>query len=259
MAELATDHGADLRDLLDRREAVEARHQQVVQGRRDRERRQGAGQLVAIAGVREQARFQHRLGQLLDEQRHAVGARHDLLDDLGRQRLVAGDPRDRSAPWRRPSRPMRQRRHVRLAGPGRGELRPEGDQRQRRQLPDALDHHAQELEGRGVDPVHVLVQRQHRLLRRERRELVEQRLQGPPLLHLRRQGQRRIALAGRHTQQRGEQRHHFVQPLARPPSTSRASPAAPPATSSRSSRAARSSSRSPDRARCWCDAASSSG
>ena len=87
VAELAADHGADLRHLLDRREAVEAGHQRVVQGRRDRERRQRPGQLVAIAGVREQARFQHRLGQLLDEQRHAVGARHDLLDDLRRQRL----------------------------------------------------------------------------------------------------------------------------------------------------------------------------
>ena len=48
-----------------------------------------ARELVAIAGVRQQARFQHGLGQLLDEQRDAVGAHHDLLDDIGRQRLVA--------------------------------------------------------------------------------------------------------------------------------------------------------------------------
>ena len=51
VAELATDHGADLRDLLDRGEAVEPGHQRVVQGRRDRERRQRAGQLVVVAGV----------------------------------------------------------------------------------------------------------------------------------------------------------------------------------------------------------------
>ena len=75
-----------------------------------------------------------------------------------------------------------QRGHVRLAGPGRLELRPEGDQHQNRQLPDALDHEAQELERRRVDPVHVLVERQHRLLGREARELVDQRLQRPPLL-----------------------------------------------------------------------------
>ena len=89
--ELAADDRPDLGDLLDRREAVEAGHQRVVKRRRDRERRQWAGQLVAVAGVREQARFQHRLGQLLDEQRHAVGARHDLVQHLAGQRLAAGD------------------------------------------------------------------------------------------------------------------------------------------------------------------------
>ena len=63
--------------------------------------------------------------------------------------------------------------------------------------------------------MHVLVQRQHRLLRRERRELIEKCLQGPPLLHLRRQVERRIALPARHTEQGGEQRHDLVQPVAR--------------------------------------------
>ena len=119
MAELAADHGGGLRDFLDRREAVEPGHQRVVQGRGDRKRRQGTGQLVTIAGIGQQARFQHRLGQLLDEQRHAVGARHDLLDDLRRQRLVARDPRDQIRALA-PAQPAHgQRGHVRLAGPGR--------------------------------------------------------------------------------------------------------------------------------------------
>ena len=74
-----------------------------------------------------------------------------------------------------------QRGDVRLPGPGRLELRPEGDQHQYRQLPYALDHQAQELERRRIDPVHVLVQRQYRLLRRQACELVDQSLQGPPL------------------------------------------------------------------------------
>ena len=52
VGELAADHGADLGHLLDRREAIEPGHQRVVQGRRDRERRQRAGQLVAVARVR---------------------------------------------------------------------------------------------------------------------------------------------------------------------------------------------------------------
>ena len=73
MRELPANHGADLRDLLDRPEAVQASHQEVMKRRRDRQPRQGAGKLPAVARVREQARFQHGLGQLLDEQRHAVG------------------------------------------------------------------------------------------------------------------------------------------------------------------------------------------
>ena len=55
MGELAADHRGGLSDLLDRGEAVEARHQGIVQRRRDRERRQRAGELVAVAGVGEQA------------------------------------------------------------------------------------------------------------------------------------------------------------------------------------------------------------
>ncbi|HEX6015783.1 MAG TPA: hypothetical protein VFY87_29060 [Geminicoccaceae bacterium] len=104
---------------------------------------------------------------------------------------------------------------MRLAGPRRLKLRAEGDQDEDRQLRDALDHEAQELERRWVDPVHVLIQRQHRVPRRQGGELVDQRLQDPPLLHLRRERQCRIALSGRHPEQGGEQGHDLVQPVAR--------------------------------------------
>ena len=94
VGELAPERGADLGDLLDRGEAVEAGEQRVVQGRWQRERRQRPGQLVMIARVPKQTRFEHRLGQLLDEQRHAVGLGHDLRRDLVRQRLVPNHPFD---------------------------------------------------------------------------------------------------------------------------------------------------------------------
>jgi hypothetical protein len=55
-----------------------------MQSCRDGERPQQARQLVVIAGIREQTRFKHRLGQLLDEKWDSVGARHDLLEDLRR-------------------------------------------------------------------------------------------------------------------------------------------------------------------------------
>ena len=61
VGELAPDHRTDLRDLLDRRQTVEARHQRVLKAARDRKRRQRAVELVAITLVFEQAGLEHRL------------------------------------------------------------------------------------------------------------------------------------------------------------------------------------------------------
>ena len=52
----------------------------------------------------QQAAFDDGLGQLLEEQWHAVGAGEDLLEDLGRQRLAAGGAPTRVMPSRRPRR-----------------------------------------------------------------------------------------------------------------------------------------------------------
>ena len=46
---------------------------------------------VAVVVLVQLLAFQHGLGQLLDEQRHAVGALDDLVEHAGRQRLAAGD------------------------------------------------------------------------------------------------------------------------------------------------------------------------
>ena len=40
------------------------------------------------------AELQHRFGQFLHEQRHAVGLCHDLLEHFGRKRLAARDAID---------------------------------------------------------------------------------------------------------------------------------------------------------------------
>jgi hypothetical protein len=52
--------------------------------------------VAGIARARRQDRvvagFQHRFGQLFDEQRHAVGARDDLVDDLFGETGIAGEP-----------------------------------------------------------------------------------------------------------------------------------------------------------------------
>jgi hypothetical protein len=67
MRKLAPERGADLGDLFHGCEPVEAGEQRIMQGRRQRERRQWPGQFIMVARVLEQARLQHGLGQLLDE------------------------------------------------------------------------------------------------------------------------------------------------------------------------------------------------
>ena len=63
------------------------------------------GQHIAIVFPRAAPTLQDRLGQFLDEQRHAVGPVDDLVEDLARQRPAAGDAaRPSCAPSRRPRR-----------------------------------------------------------------------------------------------------------------------------------------------------------
>jgi hypothetical protein len=54
MAELATDHGADLRHLLGGRQPIQPSHQRSLQGARDRKCR---GSNIGLAGT-----LQHGLG-----------------------------------------------------------------------------------------------------------------------------------------------------------------------------------------------------
>ena len=130
IGELAADGGADLGDLAYRRQPVEPGHQRVVQGGRDRQRRQRAVERVTPVLLAQQAAFDNGLGQLLEEQRHAVGAGEDLLEDLGRQRLAAGRPLDQGRALAAAEAGERQCGDMRLGGPGRGELRPRGDEEQ---------------------------------------------------------------------------------------------------------------------------------
>ena len=61
---------------------------------RDREAAQRAVEVVRIGRLAQRARFEHRLGHLLDEQRHAVGPGGDLVEQRLGQPLAAGDARD---------------------------------------------------------------------------------------------------------------------------------------------------------------------
>jgi hypothetical protein len=103
-----------------------------MQTHRDREGRQRAVEHIAVRCFAQHAAFQHALGQLLDEQRHAVGAVGDLGDNVIGQCLAAGDPYYQSSAIAPVEAIERQHRHPRLAGPGRLELRVERHDQQYR-------------------------------------------------------------------------------------------------------------------------------
>jgi len=76
--------------------------------------------------------FEHRLGQFLDEQRHAIGALGNLLDNFAAQWRVSGKTADEGRNVALAEPVQRQHGHVRLAAPGLLELGAEGDNQQDR-------------------------------------------------------------------------------------------------------------------------------
>ena len=118
--EFACDRGADLCDLLHRHEAIEARHQRILQRRGDRHGRQRAVKAVALGFLNQQSRLQHILGQLFHEKRHAVGLGDDLRKHLGGQLAPARHALDQRL------RLGAEGRSSRRAGPSRGPRIPGG-------------------------------------------------------------------------------------------------------------------------------------
>ena len=177
------------------------------------ERRQGSGKLVAIARIGQKPRLQHRLGQLFDEQGHAVGLGHDLPGDLVRQSLGSDHPVHHCRALAASESGERQRADVRLPRPRRLKLRPEGDQQKHWQVLDTLDREPQQLLRGRIDPVHVLVSQEYRLCRRKALQLIDQRLQRQLLLTLRRQFKRRATTLRRQAEQSCDQRYSLLQPV----------------------------------------------
>ena len=166
VGELAADHGADLGDLLDRGEAVEAGHQRVVQRRRDRERRQRAGELVAVARIARAGRIP---APSWSAPRRTAARRRCAPRSARATSAGSALPPVIRSTMRRALAPAeaveRQRGDVGVARPGRLELGPVGEHHQDRQAAHALDQQIEQLQGRRVDPVHVLVQLEHRAVR----------------------------------------------------------------------------------------------
>ena len=105
---------------------------EVLKGCWDGERRQGSGEPIALGVLDQDARFQHCLGEFLDEQRVPVGLGDDLFHHFGGQHAPAGHPRDHAFNVIAVEATERQGADIGETNPGRLELRSEGEQRKHR-------------------------------------------------------------------------------------------------------------------------------
>ena len=196
--EFPPDRGADLRHLPRCRNAVETRHQQRLQaGRHDRRRPRAVGRRRPV---------QHRLGEFLGEQRHAVGLPGDPLQQRGRQRTGAGDLR-REFCRLLPVEPAQgDQAGAGMTDPGRHEFRAIGDNEQNRQPRQPVDQPVEQFQRAGVGPVRVLEHHQRGPLARQRIEVPAEGRECLFLPLLRAEVGIGIEPAGRHRQQRGKPR-----------------------------------------------------
>jgi hypothetical protein len=116
-----------------------------LQGGRNRKWGQRAAQNVTAIVLAQEAALEHRLGQLLDEQRYAIRVRDDLIHQLGRKGLAARDLFHQGCVLSSPKAVQRQRGHVRLPDPGWYELRPKGDHEQDRQVLRSCNEQIEQL------------------------------------------------------------------------------------------------------------------
>ena len=109
------------------------------------------------------AALQEEPRHLLDEQRHAAGARGDVLDHVPRQRVAGGKLRHHVAHLGAVERRERNGAVMRAHAPGRPKLGPgrrhDVERRQRAALGDAAQH----IERGRIGPVQILERQHHRL------------------------------------------------------------------------------------------------
>ena len=160
------------------------------------QRGQGARQLIVLLRFPQQARFQHRLGQLFHEQRHAIRLGHHLLEHGRGQGFPPGHPRNHRLHLGLGQALQRHGGEMRAQAPRRLKLGPTGQQGQEPGRRPLLHQQGEELQRRGVDPVQVFHHKEDGLLLRQRQQPGQQGFQGFLLLPLGRQRQGRIATAG---------------------------------------------------------------
>ena len=94
VVKIAARDGTDLCHLPHRCQPIKARHQRRLQRCWDRQSRQRTLENIMTVPFLQQPAFKHCFGQFLNEQRHAIGARKNLVHHLLRQCLAARYPLD---------------------------------------------------------------------------------------------------------------------------------------------------------------------
>jgi hypothetical protein len=218
VGEFPAQHRPQLSDLLGRPELVQPGHERILQGVGDGHRGERARQHVLLSLRAQERRGQQHLGQLLDIERHPIRLGDDVGDDLGRQCLAACPVGDQGLDLR-PLQPVEgDGRHVRAAGPGQLELGPEREHVEHGHRRSLIEHQPQHFKRRRIRPVQVLPRRQHGVPLGLPQEPGHERVEGALLVLRRRQVEGGVALLrDRDGEQRGEQRHRFLERQAGSP------------------------------------------
>jgi hypothetical protein len=205
VAELPPEHGRKLCSVVGALgQVVQARAEQRAEARRDLEGDALACQIPMLSGQR--ARLDEGSRHLLDEERDAVRALHDLLDQRSRQRPPSRETdRDHLLDLLAAEAGCLDHRHV-VERPRRAELGPRGEHgaEVRRRLARCnlrrahlLHEQPCQLERRRVGPVQVLEHERDRTLLGHPQEEPHDGIQGQLLLAVWREPRRRVAVVRR--------------------------------------------------------------
>src|SRR5439155_17817318 len=149
-----------------------------VQRGGDGQRRQGTCQGIRLRGFPQQARFQHGLGQLFYEQRHAIRLGDDVLEHLWGQGFASSHPRNHHFHLGLGQTLQRQGGQMGAQAPRRRKLRPTRQQGQEPSRWPLVHQQGEKLERRRVDPVQVFHHQEDGLPLRQRQQPGQQRFQG---------------------------------------------------------------------------------
>src|SRR3984893_18349288 len=143
--ELAPQRGTDLSHLSHRSQSVKPCHQRGMERRGDRYRWQRTVEHIVTLPFPQQPTLEHGLGQLLDEEWHAVRANKDLVGHLFGQCSSLGDPDYQHCPFASAQSREGDRCHMSVTWPGRRKLWPCANEQQQPHMVRSLHREREHL------------------------------------------------------------------------------------------------------------------